>query len=152
VATHCGRREFPINAVHAIPFPLLSAHQTDEIIRLVTAYRAAVEDKWRISAEFTDADRLLREIDAIVLEAYGLPSRLERRLLDFFSGSQRLVPFSFADYFPRDFTPHFTLKEWLTGRPALSTVERFRSQDRDLPDHIRLALEYAGNDGGAGEE
>jgi hypothetical protein len=69
---------------------------------------------------------------------------MERELLDHFRGFPRQVPFPFADYFPPDFTPAFTLSEWLTGRPALATAKRFRSQPRNLPPDILQSL--AGTD------
>jgi hypothetical protein len=145
LTTHCGRREFPIKAVLSIPFPILSKNDIDEICRLVSAYKDEVSHGSFPISGHARADKFLRQIDAVLLDAYGLPPRLERKLLDFFNGSQRLVPFSFADYFPPEFTPCFSLKEWLTGRPALSTVDRFRSISRDIPEHIQRALEVAGS-------
>jgi hypothetical protein len=84
---------------------------------------------------------------AVILDAYGLPPRLERQLLDAFNGGERIVPFRFADYFPQEFKPFCTLSEWLNNSPGRSTVERFRSADRDVPDHILEALMLASDFG-----
>ncbi len=52
-------------------------------------------------------------IDSLVLNAYDLPPRLERKLLDFFRGYSRSVPFSFPDYFSTDFKPCIPLYQYL---------------------------------------
>ena len=48
-------------------------------------------------------------MDALILDAYDLPPWLERRLLDFFKGEERPVPFKFGDYFPAGFTANLPL-------------------------------------------
>ena len=52
------------------------------------------------------------EIDSLILKAYDLP-RLERKLLDFFIGHPRPVPFLFPDYYPADFRPCIPLSKYL---------------------------------------
>jgi len=145
IAAHSSKTFITHDNINAIPFPILSSRRIADINRLVASYQSAIEEDVfpRTIAE-DKADRLLRQIDASILDAYGLPPRLERRLLDSFNGEKRIVPFAFADYFPTDFTPCFSLKEWLTGKPSQATAERFRSQTRDLPDHIHEALRIAG--------
>ena len=53
------------------------------------------------------------EIDSLILKAYDLPPRLERKLLDLFCGHPRPVPFDFPDYFPKDFHPCIPLHKYL---------------------------------------
>jgi hypothetical protein len=54
----------------------------------------------------------LLAMDAAVLRAYDLASRLERQLLDFFSGIERKgVGCTFTGYFPADFKP--TIPLWM---------------------------------------
>jgi hypothetical protein len=143
-----GKRETTLNTIRSIPFPAFKTRHLSEITRLASEYRIAVEEAGeQLGGSYVKADKLLREIDAIVLSAYGLPPRLERQLLDFFNGDERQAPFRFADYFPHDFAPCFSLAEWITGRPAKATVERFRSQNRDLPEHILQALQRADGEG-----
>lgn len=153
LAAHCGRREFSIKAIHKIPFPMLSDRQVGIVNQLVSEYKTNVESASSTAlSSFSEADRLLREIDAAILTAYGLPPRLERRLLDFFNGSERLVPFNFGAYFPPEFKPFFSLRDWLTGKPALATAERFRAMSRDVPLHIRQALRFAADFEREGDE
>ena len=70
------------------------------------------------------AHRILLQLDALILKGYGLPPWLERRLLDFFRGERRPVPFDFGDYFPADFTANIPL--WRYISPA------FQSSRTDL--------------------
>lgn len=126
LAVHCGRREFTIKAVDQIPFPQFSGHQLDEVTRLVGAYKSAVGyESGPSSPDDSLADRILREIDAVVLDAYNLPPRLERRLLDFFNGSQRQVPFTFSDYFSDYFEATIPLSMYLSAEFQASTGDAF---------------------------
>jgi hypothetical protein len=68
------------------------------------------------------AERLLKEIDALVLSAYRLPPRLERELLDFFRGHDRPAPHGFGDYFPSGFEMYFSLFDYLSPGFTVATV------------------------------
>lgn len=55
-----------------------------------------------------ELNQTLVEIDAVILQGYDLPPRLERRVLDFFSGAKRPTAHPFAGWMPpevRTFTP-----------------------------------------------
>ena len=107
-----------VKTIRQIPVPFFTTQQAEEIGTLVAEYRKAIGAAHPLAVQqaYGEADRLLRQIDAIVLEAYGLPPRLERVLLDYFNGfNNRPIPFRFADYFPHDFKPFFSLRDWLTG-------------------------------------
>lgn len=86
------------------------------------------------------ADAALRKIDALVLTAYDLPPRLERKLLDYFRGSERPVPFEFGDYFPEDFRPCFSLAEYLSEDFHLATLKEIRSRHQPAPQEVLRAL------------
>jgi hypothetical protein len=66
-------------------------------------------DSWQERAK-----KVILQMDALVLRAYGLPPWLERKLLDFFRGQPRPVPFEFGDYFPADFTPNISLWRFIS--------------------------------------
>lgn len=117
---HSGKRETTLDTLHKIPVPTLSRSQVGKLERLVTRYQRAVE-----SASYKEADRVLRKIDAIILDAYELPPRLERQLLDYFNGYHRQVPFPFGDYFPPDFNPCYSLSEYLSPRFSEATAGEF---------------------------
>ena len=60
------------------------------------------------------AKNILLQMDALILKGYGLPPWLERRLLDFFRGERRPVPFEFDGYFPPDFTANIPLWRYIS--------------------------------------
>jgi hypothetical protein len=87
-----------------------------KISELVTSYQE-IRNERRESLGKESRNRelakYLREIDGLVLNAYDLPPRLERKLLDFFSGFPRPVPFPFPDYFSADFKPCIPFYQYL---------------------------------------
>ena len=104
--------------VQQIPVPDLTPAQVQSLSRAVDAYQEFWgDDSFELkTGDLTDmARRSLLEIDAILLRAYNLPPRLERRLLDFFRGIQRRVPFQFTEYFPANFGPNIPLWMYLTS-------------------------------------
>jgi hypothetical protein len=106
-----------------IPVPLdFNPEQTRAIERLVDDYVMAIKNHEAIGLELwatpkgeSKANRILLQIDAEILRAYGLPPRLERKLLDFFHNERRSVPFEFGDYFPVDFTPTIPLWRYISS-------------------------------------
>jgi hypothetical protein len=71
-----------------------------------------------------EARKLMFAIDAEVLRLYDLPPRLERKLLDFFTGWDRPgVHFKFERYFPSGFDAWIPLHEYLSEEFQRSTPE-----------------------------
>lgn len=109
--------------LQSLPVPQsLAPEHVRTIEGLVDDYVAAVQDNnatglelWSGPQGEPKARRILLQIDAEVLRAYNLPPWLERKLLDFFQGERRPVPFDFGDHFPRDFTP--TIPLWRFASP-----------------------------------
>jgi hypothetical protein len=91
----------------------------EEIAEAVRHYRDArvAARKYGLEPSGTGAllNKLLIEIDAMVLKAYDLPPRLERRLLEFFRGHEheRRVGYEFRGWLPEDFTAYIPLHEYL---------------------------------------
>jgi hypothetical protein len=91
------------------------------------------------------ARRILLEMDALILQAYGLPPWLERRLLDFFRGEARPVPFAFGDYYPADFAPSIPLRLLISQQFRSSTASKMAAQLPNLKDEaLTTALEEVG--------
>jgi hypothetical protein len=63
----------------------------------------------------------LKEIDALVLDGYRMPPRLERKLLDFFRGHPRPTSHRFSEYLPLDCGVYFSLSEYLSPEFAAAT-------------------------------
>lgn len=61
----------------------------------------------------TVVEELLR-LDAAVLEAYELPARVQRQLLDQFAGWRRPVAIEFKGYFPEHFRDVLSLRDLIT--------------------------------------
>jgi len=95
--------------VEDIPVPRIDQALANRLTELVQTY-SMYRREWlsnpfeEVSAE-GNCRQLLAEIDAVILQAYDLPPRLERQLLDCFSGYQRPVPVEFIEYYPRSFKP-----------------------------------------------
>jgi hypothetical protein len=89
--------------------------------------------------------RALLEMDAAMLQAYDLPPRLERQLLDLFAGVPRKgVGCEFTGYYPPGFTSflplHLFLSERFERAAADVTSDRFKPGQSE---HVRKVLAAA---------
>ncbi|HEX5444809.1 MAG TPA: hypothetical protein VFW87_13305 [Pirellulales bacterium] len=111
----------------SIPVPRFEGNDLETLGSLVATYRAAVAQARAMpEPDWCNADFILRRIDAAVLSGYDLSPRSERKLLDYFRGHRRPVPFSFAEYFPADFRPCVPLAEYLSDSFAMATADAVR--------------------------
>jgi len=104
-------RDNAINTLEGIPVPFPKDIDNERIVFLVRYYtklRPGIK-KGRVK----ECIRTLMEIDGLILKAYDLPPRLERKLLEFFRGYLRPLPFDFPDYYPEDFAPCIPLHRYL---------------------------------------
>ena len=75
--------------------------------------RAKMDSDFLNDIIINECVKVFFEIDSLILKAYDLPPRMERKLLDFFRGYPRPVPFPFPEYFPEDFQPCIPLYKYL---------------------------------------
>jgi hypothetical protein len=84
----------------------------------VREYESLIEEKRHAALTNNDhdsrLDRLLVLIDALVLDGYDLPPRLERQLFSYFEGRKRPVQHAFSGWLPADLKGYVPLYEWLT--------------------------------------
>jgi hypothetical protein len=113
-----------------LPIPRFTPADMVMLEGLVDAYMATMNEQpesrlelWGGGSWQQRAKNILLEMDALILRAYRLPPWLERKLLDFFRGERRPVPFDFGDYFPRDFTPNIPLTRFISQRFRSSRAE-----------------------------
>lgn len=109
-------RDNSIKILEQIPIPFPTNMNKEDISRLVGSYtklRSEIGRELSKKSSIQKCIQTLMEIDALILKAYDLPPRLERKLLDFFRGHPRPVPFDFPDYFPEDFSPCIPLHKYL---------------------------------------
>ncbi|MBW2174054.1 MAG: N-6 DNA methylase, partial [Deltaproteobacteria bacterium] len=117
IAAHEDSRDNRKSTLKRIPLPVLAEAERTSVNQLVDSYRATADkiDILGATQAPTACEDVLRrtclEIDAIILRSYSLPPRIERRLLDFFRGHQRRVPFRSNEYFPAEFSP--TIPLWM---------------------------------------
>jgi len=126
VATREGKTDITLETLRLIPMPILLASQREALHDLVGRYIAIVNTTSLSASHQEDPELLLKHIDALVLEGYRLPARLERRLLDFFQGQRRPVAHEFGDYFPADFDVFLSLSEYLDPKVTAANAGTLR--------------------------
>ena len=121
IASHEGNRDVRKMTLLKCPVPSLSPNDTVVLEGLVDDYMAALNEQPEVRLELWGkgtwqqrAKNILLQMDALILKGYGLPPWLERRLLDFFRGERRPVPFEFDGYFPPDFTANIPLWRYIS--------------------------------------
>jgi type I restriction-modification system DNA methylase subunit len=156
-----SKRDIPSGTMRKMPLPCPTTKQIKEIENMAQAYRQAclsqpsTKSRRRKADTETDAPTLpgllpddanppfLRDLhwrmDAAVLRLYNLPPKLERRVLDYFSGHTReRVPFVQEEYLPKDFTAINTLDELLaiTADWPIHNERRSDLIDKEYEDKI----------------
>ena len=107
--SHSPSSSFRFDPVQQIPVPKLLPQKAAALAR---EYADHLQRDLQTDRESELSD-LLSLIDAAVLEAYDLPPRLERRLLEFFRGAARPVPHPWEFWFPQDHQSFTPLQEYL---------------------------------------
>jgi hypothetical protein len=113
-----GKRHVLAGLMREMPVPRADATELSPLTQAVRAYlkEARAADESVLSPPDTQQRlKLLHwRIDAEVLRLYALPRRLERQLLDLFTGAERRgVPFKQTEYVPRTFPRPLALRELL---------------------------------------
>ena len=115
VTEHSTNHDFTNVMLASMPLPRkLDMAALD---RAVNEYRAALHEMLNsVLPVETDGrlNRLLVWIDALVLDGYDLPPRLERQLFAYFAGRKRPVLHGFRGWLPKDLKGYVPLHEWLT--------------------------------------
>ena len=110
------KRDNRIRTLEQIAIPFLKSLAVARISHLVRSYinlRSGIKKGTSPKAAIQQCVQILMEIDALIMKAYDLPPRLERKLLEFFRGYRRPVPFDFPNYYPEDFSPCIPLHKYL---------------------------------------
>ncbi|EFK11190.1 conserved hypothetical protein [delta proteobacterium NaphS2] len=112
-----GKRDIRITTLEHTPIPPIEKIDIETLESLVDKYCSHRRNFQTNNLKRSDTTKKLAEnllsIDSLILKAYDFPPRLERKLLDFFRGYPRPVPFSFPEYFPGDFKPCIPLYQYL---------------------------------------
>jgi hypothetical protein len=131
---HSGKRDILVGTIRRMPLPTLGKVQASSIEQAALRYRELATSGGPIFNAIATPDGIrqaLLEVDAAVLRAYDLPPRLERQLLDLFTGVERKgVGCDFRGYYPPGFTSclphHLVISEQFQRAAADATVDRFK--------------------------
>ena len=155
ISTRDPIRHVHVRTLRDIPVPEFSREHEESLASLVRQY-VDTRNQWisqklgECKAE-AECRRLISVIDAEVLKVYDLPPEQERDLLDWFTGSKRLGPVEFTEYFPRSFTPRIPLHLYISDEFAQSSAVETIRRLPAIPSspHIQKVLAYLddGEDG-----
>jgi len=133
VRDHEGKRDNRVVTLRRIPIPDLDDTALERLEALVGEYlgvRGQPDGLALSPLRLAKLRACLQRIDAVVLKGYDLPPRLERKLLDQFTGHRRPVPFPFDGFFPSDLTACIPYDEYVSegfGRAsAQATLKRLQ--------------------------
>jgi len=143
-----GKRHNIVGTMRKMPVPHWSAAHAARIEQAAQRYRELATSTgplYQAEATPEGVHRALMEMDAAVLQAYDLPPRIERQLLDLFTGVQRKgVGCPFTGYYPAGFSSylplHLLLSERFQRAAADVTCDRFKPGESA---HVRAALAAA---------
>jgi hypothetical protein len=113
VSDHEGKTDITIETLNRVPVPLMTQEQIVKVRSLIHEYRRILKMHENTKRDH-DAERILLEIDSVILAGYHMPPRVERQLLDAFRGQTRPAPHRFSDYFPHDFDMYFSLADYIS--------------------------------------
>lgn len=113
IAVHSPAKGIRASAIAQIPIPPSLPNQLAD---LVAKYAARLVNPQILREDDEQLAMLLTQIDAVVLEAYDLPPRLERQLLEYFRDAERPVAHPWTHWNDTDPTPGLRLAERVSGR------------------------------------
>jgi len=117
--THSYQQDTPARVYESVPLPLQIQMANTAVDSLVQEYIKLADER-----RYEAAKEVLFCIDAQILKSYELSPRLERKLLDFFWGHKRRVPFDFTGYIPPKFESWIPLHIYISPEYQESTVAR----------------------------
>jgi hypothetical protein len=142
IASHSPADRIRVGTVLSIPLPTKIPQELEEMSKRYA--RTVVQGEGLFSSRRAEqADKLLNQIDAVVLKAYDLSPKLERRLLEYFRGSERPVVHSWQHWFPQNFQPYIPLHRYLSDEYRTATSGSVLSVFKPLPkDEAEAVREY----------
>jgi N-6 DNA Methylase len=113
IAVHSPASRIRLPALEQIPMPKLLPTR---LAGLISDYLTVVSEPQLLRDNSERLRTLLMQIDAVVLEAYDLPPRLEQELFDYFRGSERPVSHPWVHWDVEYPVPGLRLAERVSGR------------------------------------
>jgi len=137
IAVHSPGKGIRATAIGRIPVPHALP---DEVSELVAEYISLLNDDQLMVDNSLALARLLTRIDAAVLQAYDLPPRIERELLEFFRGHERPVRHAWKHWLPEKFEPFIPLHEFVSEKYQRATQPWTQEVLTPLPPEEAAAL------------
>ena len=143
-------RHLRIETLGKIPIPDFEQAHQRVISSLVQQYSETrmswLTGQLEAGESYDRCQQLIRSIDAEVLKAYDLPPRLERAVLDWFSGHARPGPVEFTEYFPSTFKPYIPWHLYTSAGFKLASARGTLKRMPVIPESpsITEALSYIG--------
>ena len=143
-------RHLQIGSLGDIPIPEFGQAAQRLISSLVHRYIETrvlwLTGQLEVGESYDISHHLLRAIDAEVLRAYDLPPRLERAVLDWFSGHERPGPVEFTEYFPSTFKPYVPWHLYTSGGFELASAKDTLNRMPIIPESpsVTEALSHMG--------
>jgi hypothetical protein len=143
---HDLERHNHISTLRQLPVPSIAHLQPDGVLDKQCRQLQAM-----LQVDQPNADRVIEQLlrlDAAVLNAYGLPDRVQRQLLDQFQGWRRPVAVDFESYFPDHFSDVISLRDLVTIQYDWETANDRRCDliDKELFDKLttdeRIELDH----------
>jgi hypothetical protein len=125
VASREGKTDVTVEILKQLPVPIFTSHQREKLREMVGSYQQISAQPDLFSGVSNgDPERLLMEIDALVLDGYKLPPRLEHEVLAYFQGHNYKRPTShaFSDYLPPGQESYFSLSTHLSPKFQRATT------------------------------
>ncbi|HSW01079.1 MAG TPA: N-6 DNA methylase [Sedimentisphaerales bacterium] len=145
---HSGKRDILVGSMRRMPVPRWSSTHAGHIEQAAMRYRTLAASPGQLfdaAASSEGIKQALLEMDAAVLRAYDLPTRLERQLLDFFNGVERKgVGCTFTGYFPPDFESVMPLHKYISSAYRQSTIDEVAARLKPgKSEHVLASLRSA---------
>lgn len=124
VAAREGKTDITLETLKDLPLPRFTVNQRTLLKELIESYQRRIMTSPLESGALHDPVRLLMEIDALILDGYHLPPRLETAVLQFFQahGKNRPTVHAFDDYLPPDVGVYFSLSARLSPKFKNATL------------------------------
>jgi hypothetical protein len=134
VAVRENKRDIHKRTIKSIPLPRLSGNDIKSLESLVDDYISSCDSLPLLPTSKRDSRSILLEIDALILQGYGLSPRLERTLLDYFRGYRRPVSHDFGDYYPAKMKSFVPLHVYISSKYKESTAANFLAKMPKIDD------------------
>jgi type I restriction-modification system DNA methylase subunit len=139
IASHSPADRIRVSAVLSIPIPSTIPPELEELAKRYA--RVVAQGEGLFSQKRTEqADKVLNQIDAVILKAYDLPPRLEKKLLEYFRGWGRPTSHEWSHWFPAGFTPFIPLHEYFSAEYQRARKDYLLRVFTPLPNDEAVAL------------